>query len=168
VGLLATTQARLYSSAFYALRDTRTPLRFGVLRVLLVTALGYAAAFPVREALGVDGRWGPAGLTISAGIAGWLEFLLLQRAMSARIGKTGLRVGELARLWLAAGAGAALAWLALTFGHGLTGVWRVTLDGVVLVLFALGYLGSAHLLRIPHAARVLARLRPGSGDTRQE
>ena len=28
VGLVATTLGRLYSSAFYALRDTRTPMRF--------------------------------------------------------------------------------------------------------------------------------------------
>ena len=33
VGLLATTTARLYSSAFYALQDTRTPFRFAVVRV---------------------------------------------------------------------------------------------------------------------------------------
>src|SRR5262249_6926471 len=34
-GLLATTSGRLYSSAFYALRETRTPLRYAVLRVTL-------------------------------------------------------------------------------------------------------------------------------------
>ena len=34
IGLLATTLGRLYASAYYALRDTRTPLRFAVLRVL--------------------------------------------------------------------------------------------------------------------------------------
>src|ERR1700738_2501099 len=32
VGLLASTLGRLYSSGFYALRDTKTPLRFAVLR----------------------------------------------------------------------------------------------------------------------------------------
>ena len=35
VGLLATSLGRLYSSAFYALLDTRTPLRFALIRVLL-------------------------------------------------------------------------------------------------------------------------------------
>ncbi|HYW65581.1 MAG TPA: murein biosynthesis integral membrane protein MurJ, partial [Candidatus Dormibacteraeota bacterium] len=33
VGLLASTLGRLYSSGFYALRDTRTPLRFAIVRV---------------------------------------------------------------------------------------------------------------------------------------
>ncbi|HEX9493894.1 MAG TPA: murein biosynthesis integral membrane protein MurJ, partial [Thermoanaerobaculia bacterium] len=41
VGLLAVTLGRLYSSAFYALRDTRTPLRYAMLRVALTGALGW-------------------------------------------------------------------------------------------------------------------------------
>src|ERR1700753_3271633 len=44
VGLLAVTLGRLYSSAFYALRDTRTPLRFAILRVILTGVLGYLFA----------------------------------------------------------------------------------------------------------------------------
>src|SRR5262249_10349731 len=40
VGLLASTLGRLYSSAYYALRDTRTPLRYAILRVGLTTVLG--------------------------------------------------------------------------------------------------------------------------------
>jgi len=39
VGLVAMTVGRLYSSAYYALRDTRTPLRFAILRVALTTVL---------------------------------------------------------------------------------------------------------------------------------
>src|SRR5436309_3095109 len=34
VGLLASTLGRLYSSAYYALRDTRTPLRYAIVRVV--------------------------------------------------------------------------------------------------------------------------------------
>jgi putative peptidoglycan lipid II flippase len=73
VGLLASTMGRLYSSAYYALRDTRTPLRFAVLRVALTTVLGYICAKPLPLWIGIDPRWGVAGLTASAGIAGWVE-----------------------------------------------------------------------------------------------
>ncbi|MGH7590093.1 MAG: murein biosynthesis integral membrane protein MurJ [Gemmatimonadales bacterium] len=156
IGLLATTQARLYSSAFYALRDTRTPLKFGVIRVVLVTALGYIAAFPLREALGIDGRWGPAGLTLAAGIAGWTEFLLLQRAMSRRIGWTGLHGGELARLWGASVIAAGVSWGALTVLGGHQGMVASTL---VLLAFAGAYLVCARLFRIPEAVAVVGRLR---------
>ena len=40
IGLLATTLARLYSSTYYALRDTRTPLRFALVHVAIATLLG--------------------------------------------------------------------------------------------------------------------------------
>ena len=43
VGLLASTLGRLYSSTYYALRDTRTPLRYALVRVALTTVLGSAA-----------------------------------------------------------------------------------------------------------------------------
>ena len=49
VGLLAATMGRLYSSGFYALQDTRTPLRFALLRVILTTVLGVPLAFPSRR-----------------------------------------------------------------------------------------------------------------------
>ena len=92
VGLLASTSGRLYSSAFYALRDTRTPLNFAIIRVVLTVVLGYLFALPLPRLLGIDPRWGVAGLTLSAGMAGWVEFALLRRALQARIGAVG-RVG---------------------------------------------------------------------------
>ena len=98
------------TSTYYALRDTRTPLRYAVLRVALTTALGYVSALILPAALGIDARWGTAGLTASAGLAGWLEFALLRRSMNARIGRTGVPPSVLARLWIAAAISAAIAW----------------------------------------------------------
>ncbi len=64
----------LYSSGFYALLDTKTPLRFALVRVTLTTLLGILFALPLPHWLGIDQKWGVAGLTASAGIAGWIEF----------------------------------------------------------------------------------------------
>ena len=86
VGLLASTLGRLYSSTYYALRDTRTPLRFALIRVALTTSLGYVCALWLPGWIGIDRRWGVAGLTASAGVAGWVEFTLLRRALNRRIG----------------------------------------------------------------------------------
>ena len=108
VGLLASTSGRLYSSAFYALRDTRTPLRFAVIRVSLTFALGYFFALPLPRMLGLDHRWGTAGLTFSAGIAGWLEFALLRRGMHRRIGIVPADGSRIVRLWLVAIVAAAI------------------------------------------------------------
>jgi putative peptidoglycan lipid II flippase len=102
VGLLASTSGRLYSSAFYALRDTRTPLKFAALRVALTVALGYLFALPMPLWLGIDRRWGVAGLTLSAGIAGWVEFALLRRSLQTRIGNVPYSIVRLLKLWLAA------------------------------------------------------------------
>ena len=110
VGLLASTLGRLYSSSYYALRDTRTPLRFAIVRVVLTTVLGYLFALPLPRVLGVPQAWGAAGLTASAGIAGWVEMLLLRRTLNARIGTTGLPASYVVKLWSAAAAGAAVAW----------------------------------------------------------
>lgn len=117
VGLVAATVGRLYSSAYYALRDTRTPLNYAIVRVLLTTLLGCACALPAGRPLlprlaGLDPRWGAAGLTISYGIAAWLEFLLLRRGMGRKIGTIESPVGYFLRLWFAA-AIAALVGLAM-------------------------------------------------------
>jgi putative peptidoglycan lipid II flippase len=155
VGLLAATMGRLYSSGFYALRDTRTPLRFAVLRVLLTTVLGYLCAVPLPPLLGLDPKWGAAGLTASAGLAGWLEFFLLQRGLNRRIGATGLPVRLLAGLWAAALAGAGA-------GFGI-GTW-ISLDRPVaqaalsLTPFALVYLGLTLAAGVPEARAVAGRL----------
>ena len=67
VGLLASTLGRLYSSTYYALRDTRTPLNYAIIRVALTTVLGYLFAISLPHALGFPASWGAAGLTASAG-----------------------------------------------------------------------------------------------------
>src|SRR5205823_13722501 len=67
VGLLAATQGRLYSSAFYAQRDTRTPLRFAIARVVLTGVLGYLFAFPLRPAMVAALRAAGAPLPVIAG-----------------------------------------------------------------------------------------------------
>jgi putative peptidoglycan lipid II flippase len=150
VGLLATTLGRLYTSAFWALRDTRTPLRFAVLRVVLTTALGWFLAFPVPRWLGWPAQIGLVGLTVSAGLAGWLEFTLLRLALNRRIGRTGLPLPYLAKLWAAAGSAGAIAFAVkgwLPASHPLT-AGTVTLASYGVVFFA-----AALLMRIPEAFR---------------
>jgi putative peptidoglycan lipid II flippase len=106
VGLLAGTLARLYASAFYALHDARTPLRFATARVLVAAALAYFAVRRVPEWLDAPALLGCAGITAASGIAAWLEFLLLRRALKRRVGPTGVGTGRLVRLWCSAGVAA--------------------------------------------------------------
>lgn len=163
VGLLASTSGRLYSSAFYALRDTRTPLKFAVIRVTLTFGLGYLFALPLPRLLGLDHRWGTAGLTLSAGIAGWLEFLLLRRAMNRRIGAVGSGAGRIAKLW-------AVALLAAAIGYGIkralpipaTFPHRALIVGpCVLIPYSLVYLGVAQAMGIASMGAITRMLRRG-------
>jgi len=141
VGLLASTMGRLYASAFYALRDTRTPLRFAIVRVALTTGLGWLAAFPLK--LGV------AGLTASAGVAGWVEFVLLRSALSRRIGRSGVPAVVLAKLWGSAALAAAVAWAA-----------RSLPDLAILAIYGLVYVGATSALQVSEGVLdLLLRLR---------
>jgi putative peptidoglycan lipid II flippase len=178
VGLLAATWGRLYSSAYYALGDTKTPLRFAIVRIALTTVLGVLFAFPLRPAviwffanmpgLGlphiphVDVTLGTVGLTASAGLAGWIEFLLLQNGLNKRIGKTPVPLPHLLKVWAAALFSAGLALVVET--HGLREM-PLTVLGYslepVLVIFIFGftYLVTATGLRLEETAVVLRRLK---------
>ena len=159
VGLLASTLGRLYSSAYYALRDTRTPLRFAIARVVLTTILGYGFAIPLPHLLHIDTRWGAVGLTVSAGIASWVEFTLLRRTLNRRIGQTGIPQNDLLRLWASALAAAALGW---TIRHFSGNHSPIPMAIIVLVPYGVVYFGMAMLLGVSEARSLLARFMPRS------
>jgi putative peptidoglycan lipid II flippase len=152
VGLLASTLGRLYSSTYYALRDTRTPLNYALVRVVLTTVLGYLCAIPLPRALGIAPLWGAAGLTASAGVAGWVEMLLLRRTLNARIGVTGLAAGYVAQLWTSAAAGAAVAWI---IKRALPPLHPALAAVAILGGFGAVFLGGALALQIPEARAAL-------------
>jgi len=154
IGLLASTLGRLYASTYYALHDTRTPLKYAVVRVALTTGLGYLCAIPLPPLLGVDPKWGAAGLTASAGVAGWVEFVLLRRSLNKRIGRTGLPFDFVMKLWSGAVAGAAIGWaLKLVIGHR----HPIIVAALVLVPYGLCYFGVTALLKIDEANEVFRR-----------
>lgn len=155
VGLLASTLGRLYSSTYYALRDTRTPLYFAIIRVILTTLLGYLCAVPLPRLLGIDSRYGVVGLTASAGVAGWVEFALLRRSLNLRIGQTGLPFLLVLKLWTSAIIAAVIGWafkLALGPRHP-----------IIVAIFVLGSYGLAYftlttLLKVSEARDTVNKL----------
>jgi putative peptidoglycan lipid II flippase len=154
VGLLPSTLGRLYSSAFYAMHDTRTPLRMAVVRVGIGVALGYALALHLPGALDIEARWGAVGITLASGLAAGVEYLLLRSALGLRIGPTRLDPGLLVRLWAAAATAIILAWAVRV---SLPPLPPLASAGLVLVGFGAAYLGAAALLRVPQARRLLRR-----------
>jgi putative peptidoglycan lipid II flippase len=163
LGITASSASRVLSSAFYALRDTRTPARVAVLRVLVSAAVGLALMFPL-DGIGPGSlRLGAVGLALGASAAAWLENILLHRRLAARIGPHRPAAGRTARLalaGLAAGGVGLLAKLLLgsafplrtglvarVLGAGNPLQWPLVLAGTALA-FGVSYLAVASALRV--------------------
>ncbi len=156
VGLLAATMGRLYASVFYARRDTRTPLRYAVIRVVLTIVLGYLAAMHLPRLLGISERWGAAGLTASAGIAAWVEFTMLRRAAEARIGKVDFSTRNLIAVYAAAIVAAGAAWGAKLYL--LDGLHRLPGGIATIAVYGVVYLMATRLFGVPEAAALVGRV----------
>jgi putative peptidoglycan lipid II flippase len=138
IGLLAATWGRLYASAFYALKDTRTPFRIALIRVMVAIAFGALAALKGPGWFGVDSKWGIAGLTAASGAAAWVEYLLLRHRLRRSIGPIDLAMGFRIKLWSAAIISASAGWLVkITVGAMLP---------ISTAIFVLGAYGISYVL----------------------
>lgn len=155
VGLVAATLGRLYSSAFYALRDTRTPLGYAVLRLALTGSLGWLFSLVLPGRLGIAASWGAAGLTASAGLAAWVEFLLLRWSLHKRVGKIPGGGVVMAKLWLSAAAAAAAAWGARLAVQRMGSLHPILVGAIVLTPYGMVYLGTTWMLKVAQARDVL-------------
>lgn len=140
LGLVASANSRVLSSAFYALHDTRTPARIAYLRVGVSAASGIALMFPL-DAFGFAGlRLGAAGLALGASVGAWLEFALLRRALGRAVGRHGPGVGPITRMTLAgtlaAASGVAIQLLAPPSHPMVTALETLIPFGVVYLLAA--------------------------------
>jgi putative peptidoglycan lipid II flippase len=155
VGLLPSTLGRLYASAFYAMHDTRTPLRIALVRVSLGMLLGYVLALHLPRVLGLGLEWGAAGITLASGLAAEVEYVLLRAAVSRRIGAARLERQLVGRLWLAAGLAGAAGWAVRAV---LPPLHPIALAALVLAAFALVYFGIGAAAGVPEARSLLRRV----------
>ena len=154
IGLLAATLGRLYSSTYYALHDTRTPLLYAIVHVGLTAILGYICAIELPPLIGVEAKWGVIGLTASASAAAWVEFVLLRRKLNQRIGTTGLSFVYLVKLFAAALVGTAVAWgLKLLVGS----IHPIPVAAIVLGGYGVTYFAVTYGFDLPEAKTVINR-----------
>jgi putative peptidoglycan lipid II flippase len=170
-GLLASTWSRLFSSTYFALRDTRTPARYATVRVTLSAVLGIALmllfegvdlgrfqlpAGPLAHVRVAGHPLGVFGLALGAGIAAWIEWWLLRRTLKPRVGDVGVPAGTLAKLFGAALLGAAAGWGVRLLVPGL---YPLLLGLLAVAAFGAVYFGVTAALGIGEAAAFLGRFR---------
>jgi putative peptidoglycan lipid II flippase len=160
-GLIVFCLAKVLVPAFYALQDTRTPVKVGIASVLLNLALNVCVVLTVSE------YWKHAGLALSTVIAEGLNGITLAILLRRRLGPFGIR-GILAGLFRALGAAAAMAVVAFYAERAIMGQLYVYLPhklaqwiGVpaAILLGAAVYFGIARLFRFPELGFVMEALR---------
>jgi len=109
-GLIATSLVKLFASAYYALEETRTPVKYAAVAVAMGVTLGAGLMF------WLSGRgWGAravAGLALGGAAGAWLNLGLLARGL-ARRGLTGVwrpAFGSICRIALGGAVAAGLSW----------------------------------------------------------
>ena len=142
IGLLGQATVKLFASGFYALRDTRTPVRIAIVSLVVSGVLSWV----------LMRRYGAAGIALGSSIGGVLNMVLQLRGLDARIGTVLQR-----RDWRALGlvvAGALIAALASWFAEPLLTAWRPVPRGIaVLGIFGVAYGALTLAFRHPDAIR---------------
>jgi putative peptidoglycan lipid II flippase len=148
VGLLGQSTVKLFASGFYALRDTRTPVKIASFSLLVSSVLAYLF---MRV-------YGPAGIALGSSLGQTLNVVLHLKDLDIRIGRVlgpadwrAFGTSVVAAL-LAGGAGVAAA----RFGAGLG---PIALALLALGIFGVTYAALAFALRHPDATRLWTSLR---------
>ncbi len=151
LGLFAYSGQKLIVAGFYALQDTKTPMKVGALALIVNLVLNFILIHPMKE----------AGLALATAISGITNFLVLIYLFEKRI--AGFNVKELlsssARILAASFGMGAVSWL-LYEGLHRTVSGGETFRLLVSILGSIGasclvYLGLCHLLHVTEVREAL-------------
>jgi putative peptidoglycan lipid II flippase len=149
VGLPAFSATRLAAQAFYAMGDTRTPVRVGMLAVAANVAFALGLMWPLAH----------AGLALASSLSAYVNAALLCWILRRRLGPLGGRaiVRSLARSAL--GAAAVAGWCAALV-PAWDGAWPTAARVLLVVAAGAGvHLAVAALLRAPELRALAAMAR---------
>jgi putative peptidoglycan lipid II flippase len=142
IGLLGQSTVKLFASGFYALRDTRTPVRIAIVSLVVSALLSWV----------LMRRFGPAGIALGSSLGSTLNTVLHLRDLDRRIG-TVLQPSDWRTLGVVVAAGVAAAALALGADH-VAASWRPIPRGIaVLGIFGVAYGALTSAFRHPDAIR---------------
>jgi putative peptidoglycan lipid II flippase len=142
IGLLGQSTVKLFASGFYAMRDTRTPVRIAIVSLVISGILSW---FFMR-------RFGPAGIALGSSIGATLNTALHLYDLDKRIG-TILQRSDWRIIGLVVVASLLAAGLAVGMGQ-VAAAWRPIPRGIaVLGIFGVAYGALSLAFRHPDAIR---------------
>lgn len=158
ISIPAQASVKLLASGHYALGDTRTPVRFAILSVVVSAT----AAYLLMQ------RYGPAGIALGAAAGAYLNSGLNYRSLSRRVGRI-VRVGDIRHVGVVLGAAVAGAAAAAAVAGTLDATGLVLPAAAALLAFALVYGVVTVVFRHPDAVGILRKMRGQSteGDQRR-
>lgn len=154
LGLLAFSGVNILARAFYALGDTKTPMRISIFCLGVNLILSAALILPYEQ----------SGIAVANTLTAIMNAVLLAFALKKKLGRldwTEVRA-PLFRIVTAGAAAGVAAWLLLRFADGRfghNGLWPRIIAVFLPMTVATGiYLGVAFLLRVPAAKEVTSLL----------
>lgn len=150
-GLIAFSLVNILARAFYALGDTRTPMRIAIFCLVANLLLTAVFIIPFRQ----------VGMGLANSASALLNVLLLTLALKKKLGRLDwAEVRQpLLRVATAGAAAALVAWMLMRFSEakfGTAGLWpRVSAVFLPMTVATAVYFGVALLLRVPAAHEVV-------------
>lgn len=158
-GLVSYSTVNVVARAFYALQDTRTPMKIGVLAMVVNVFLACALMWPLKE----------GGLALANTLSSTLNAMGLFVALRGRVGEMGGKamVASFGRTVVASTVMGVVVWLAVTklgFETSETDLWAKIRLVVIPVGLGMGaFFVAAFVVRSPEMSELLRAWRRRSG-----
>jgi putative peptidoglycan lipid II flippase len=137
IGLPAYVLSRVFSTAYFAREDTKTPVKFTITCAIINTALALAFITPLRH----------VGIALATGITAWVNLALLMRGLHKKK-HLDLPLNSVKRSGLILVAGLIMAGVLWGLSHFVLnvfsgGMWHKVLDlGILIGAAGISYFGS--------------------------
>jgi putative peptidoglycan lipid II flippase len=158
VGLWAFSAVRIVVSTFYALQDTKTPVRMAVISIVVNVFLGIALMGPLKH----------GGLALATSLASMVNLSLLTRALTKRLGSlkwNALGMSSVKTI-ISSSVMGLVVWMGARYAIPAGGSLTATLVGLMGTILAgvILYATSAYILKSDELKEVLTSLRKPNGQ----
>ena len=153
LGLLPANGSRVLVTSLYAVGNTKTPARIGMIRVIVSAAIGAGLMFFMKYKF--DSVIAVLGLCMGSAIGSWIEFAMLQGAVARTLEGSlvqNLSLGRIAMVCVSAAA------VIRTLTFVVPGEWREPAIFIAPFLFGAAVVVFGFVMKLPELMRLLNAL----------